>query len=209
MFRYCIFAVSSAWEMQRRSARCTCAPQRLSSPSGLHVPGVAAASAGHCFKYWQRKVSFFASKVALDWIQKAEENRVFRLCNKLKVYNFARLEMESKPSLHQDIKVIALAGFLSKWAVVSNSSFHNFSIQTLVSVIFSSFYHQCPVALYVCSVSESLGVSADKKETNEFPPAPPSFFLPRFLFHPCFLKVWWATGESIDLIWIWKSKKKY
>lgn len=33
-----------------------------------------------------------------------------------------------------------------------------------MSVVFSSFCHQCQIALFLCSFSESLGVSADKKE---------------------------------------------
>lgn len=45
-----------------------------------------------------------------------------------------------------------------------------------MSLIFSPFYHQCPIALHVCSVSESLGVSADMKETVSFlQPLPASF----------------------------------
>jgi len=47
-----------------------------------------------------------------------------------------------------------------------------------MSVIFSSFYHQCPIACYVCSVSESLGASAD----SEFRPSPASFCLADFYF---------------------------
>ena len=50
-----------------------------------------------------------------------------------------------------------------------------------MSVIFSSFYHQCPIALYVCSVSKALGVSADKKETVSFLQSLPASFSQIFI----------------------------
>lgn len=91
------------------------------------------------------------------------KNRLFSLCNKLKVYNSAGLEMGTRLSPNPDSK---LSGLLSKWAVLSNSSFNYFSIETFMSVVFSSFFHQYPTVLCVCCVTESLGVAVDKRQMS-------------------------------------------